>query len=156
MLTAEGPKLLEFNARLGDTETQTHLVRLETCLLEIAQASIDQKLDVMDIRWKPLSSVCVVLASEGYPGDVSKSKGRFITGLDAMSKCANLKVFHAGTTMKNGQLITNGGRVLGLTAWAETLAVARLQAYRAANEIRFGGTRPVFRRDIGGPILTVE
>lgn len=155
-LTKEGPKLLEFNARFGDTEAQTHLVRLETDLVEIAEATLAGELERTDIRWKPITSACVVLASEGYPGDVSKTKGLVITGLDTLENWPNLKVFHAGTAEKNGAVVTNGGRVLGVTAWAETLAVARLQAYRAVKEIRFGGKLPVFRRDIGGPILELN
>lgn len=156
MLTDEGPMLLEFNTRFGDTEAQTHLVRLETDLVEIVQASIDQNLDGLAISWRPVSSVCVVAASEGYPGDVSKSKGRVITGLDTLARYPNLKAFHAGTARKNDDIVVNGGRVLGVTAWAETLGVARLQAYRAMNKIRFGGERPIFRRDIGGPILDLS
>lgn len=156
MLTPEGPKLLEFNARFGDTETQTHLVRLETDLLEIVDVSIDGRLADIDIKWKPISSVCVVLASEGYPGDSSQEKEKVITGLDALMKYQNLKPFHAGTALRDGNVVVNGGRVLGLTTWAETLDVARLEAYHAAREIMFDNRRPVFRRDIGGPILNVD
>ena len=155
-LTKDGPKLLEFNARLGDTEAQTHLVRLETDLVEIAEATLAGMLERVDIRWKPVTSACVVLASEGYPGDVSRTNGLVITGLGTLENWPNLKVFHAGTAEKNGTVVTNGGRVLGVTAWAETLAVARLQAYHAVKEIRFDGKIPVFRRDIGGPILELN
>ncbi|MSU55859.1 MAG: phosphoribosylamine--glycine ligase [Candidatus Taylorbacteria bacterium] len=156
MLTAQGPKVLEFNARFGDSEAQTHLVRLETDLVEIIQASIDGNLCNLDITWKPGSSVCVVLASKGYPGDSSKEKGRMISGLNTLTQYPNLKPFHAGTTLREGNVVVNGGRVLGLTTWAETLEEARLTAYRAANEIRFGNERPIFRCDIGGPILNLR
>lgn len=156
MLTEDGPKLLEFNARFGDSEAQTHLVRLETDLVEIIKASIDGRLADVDIKWKPVSSVCVVLASEGYPGDSSQEKGKVITGLDALMKYPNLKPFHAGTALRDGNVVVSGGRVLGLTTWAETLGVARLEAYRASREIMFGDKRPVFRRDIGGPILEMD
>lgn len=152
-LTADGPKLLEFNARFGDTEAQTHLVRLETDLVEIAQATLAGTLERVDIRWKPITSVCVVLASEGYPGDVSKTKGRVIIGLERAATFSNVKVFHAGTALNDqGEFVTAGGRVLGVTAWAETLAVARMQAYRATKAIRFEGGQH-YRRDIGGEPL---
>lgn len=149
MLTKNGPKVLEFNARFGDPETQVYLTRLESDLLEILNASVDGSLDKVEMKWSPLVSVCVVMASGGYPG--SYPKGKVITGLDKAAELPNTKVFHAGTTTKEGQVVTNGGRVLGVTAWAPTLKEAREMAYRAVAVIQFEGAH--YRRDIASKAL---
>src|SRR5262249_18489955 len=115
MLTAQGPKVLEFNARFGDPETQVYLTRLENDLVEILQASVDGTLDRITLKWSPLTSVCVVMASAGYPG--SYPKGKLIRGLTEAAALPNTKVFHAGTVAAKADIMTNGGRVLGVTGW---------------------------------------
>lgn len=145
MLTASGPKVLEFNARFGDPETQAYLPRLENDLVELLSASIDGTLDRTPLRWSPLTSLCVVIASAGYPG--SSPKGLPIHGLENLVGRPRLEVFHAGTTLKDGKPVTAGGRVLGVTAWAETLLDAKQAAYAACDQICFEGMQ--FRRDIG-------
>jgi phosphoribosylamine--glycine ligase len=149
MVTREGPRVLEFNARWGDPETQVYLARLESDLLDLFEACLEQQLDRMEIRWKPALAVCVVLASGGYPG--TYAKGCPIHGLDAVECMANVKVFHAGTRAVGDTIVTNGGRVLGVTAWGATLAQARERAYEAVDRIRFDGIH--FRRDIGQKAL---
>jgi phosphoribosylamine--glycine ligase len=144
MLTREGAKVLEFNARFGDPETQVYMTRLETDLVELLDASIDGSLARQHLSWSPMCSVCVVLASGGYPG--SYGKGKVIDGLEAVAKIPNTKVFHAGTARAEDRIVTNGGRVLGVTAWAPELLSARNAAYAAAEQIRFEGVH--FRRDI--------
>jgi phosphoribosylamine--glycine ligase len=145
MLTASGPKVLEFNARFGDPETQAYLPRLENDLVELLCASIDGTLESIPIRWSPLSSLCVVIASAGYPGP--SPKGHPIHGLKDLSGHPRLEVFHAGTALKDGEVVTAGGRVLGVTAWAETLHEASQAAYAACDRICFDGMQ--FRSDIG-------
>ena len=145
MLTQSGPKVLEFNARFGDPETQAYLPRLENDLVELLCASIDGQLDRMPLKWSPMASLCVVIASEGYPG--ASPKGRPIHGLEALAHRPGLQVFHAGTTLKDGQVVTFGGRVLGVTAWAPSLIEAKKAAYSACDQICFEGMQ--FRRDIG-------
>ncbi|HEY4511656.1 MAG TPA: phosphoribosylamine--glycine ligase [Candidatus Paceibacterota bacterium] len=152
MLTEKGPVVLEFNARFGDPETQVYLPRLENDLLDIIDASIDGKLNTLDIRWKKEVAVCVVMAEPGYPGKYEK--GKLITGLDHVATWPNVKVFHAGTKRVGDKVYTNGGRVLGVTAWASTVGAARLLAYRAVNAITFEGGAH-YRKDIGGPPLDV-
>jgi phosphoribosylamine---glycine ligase len=144
ILTKDGPKILEFNARFGDPETQVYLARLESDLLELLEASVDGTLTQADLRWRPEAAVCVVMASEGYPGPYQK--GKPIAGLDAASQLPNLKVFHAGTARLDGQTVTQGGRVLGITAWGKDLREAQTGAYAAVEKIRFDGAQ--FRRDI--------
>ena len=148
MLTKGGPRVLEFNARFGDPEAQVYLTRLENDLVELLEASVDGTLDRIDLRWSPTVSVCVVMASAGYPG--SYPKGKPIHGLAGVAKLPNTKVFHAGTTNQSPTL-TNGGRVLGVTAWAETLPAARQAAYFAVEKISFDGAH--YRRDIGAKAL---
>jgi phosphoribosylamine--glycine ligase len=145
MLTKSGPKVLEFNARFGDPETQVYLTRLENDLVELLEASIDGTLGRLELAWSPLASVCVVMASGGYPG--SYSKGKVIHGLDAANALPETKVFHAGTAAQNGRVLTNGGRVLGVTALGKDLRAAQAAAYAAVECIRFEGAH--FRRDIG-------
>ena len=144
ILTKTGPKVLEFNARFGDPETQVYLTRLENDLGELLQASIDGTLATIELRWSPVASVCVVMASAGYPG--SYAKGKVIDGLEDAARLTNTKVFHAGTAALNGRILTNGGRVLGVTAWGVDLKAARRSAYSAVDQIRFEGAH--FRRDI--------
>jgi len=149
MLTKSGPKVLEFNARFGDPETQVYLTRLENDLVELLLASTEGRLANHELAWSPNASVCVVMASGGYPG--SYPKGKVITGLDAANALPNTKVFHAGTAKKDGQTVTNGGRVLGVTAWAKDLAAARNAAYAAVEKIQFEGAH--FRHDIAAKAL---
>jgi phosphoribosylamine--glycine ligase len=150
MLTATGPKVIEFNARFGDPEAQTYLTRLDNDLVELLLASTEGRLDEVELHWSKQASVCVVIASPGYPG--AYPKGREITGLEAAGALPNTKVFHAGTAMKDGKIVTNGGRVLGVTAWADSLQEARDAAYRAADPIRFEGGQHL-RRDIAAKAL---
>jgi phosphoribosylamine--glycine ligase len=145
MLTKNGPRVLEFNARFGDPETQVYLTRLENDLLELLDASVNGTLDKIELKWKPQASVCVVIASGGYPGNYEK--GRPIRGLDDAAKLSDVKVFHAGTALKDGQVITSGGRVLGVTALGKDLKAAQAAAYAAVEKICFEGMQ--FRRDIG-------
>jgi phosphoribosylamine--glycine ligase len=145
MLTSAGPKVLEFNARFGDPETQVYMTRLENDLVELFEASLAGSLNSVDLRWSPGSSMCVVMASGGYPG--SYAKGKAVDGLDEAGRLPNTKVFHAGTSAQNGRVLTSGGRVLGVTAWAKDLAAAREAAYAAVEAIRFEGAH--WRRDIG-------
>ncbi len=152
MLTPDGPKVVEYNCRFGDPETQVVLPRLETDFLDVIDACIDGTLDTLDIRWKKDAAACVILASGGYPG--SYKKGLPISGLDENGGAAGVTVYHAGTKLENGQYLTNGGRVLGLTATAETLAEALEKAYKAAENITFEGAH--YRRDIGARALAAN
>ena len=144
MLTKSGPKVLEFNARFGDPETQVYLTRLENDLVELLDASVTGMLDKIELKWSPLASVCVVMASGGYPGNYAKEK--IISGLEAANALPRTKVFHAGTALKDGQIVTNGGRVLGVTALGKELKSAQTAAYAAVEKIQFDGAH--FRRDI--------
>ena len=149
MLTKDGPKVIEFNARFGDPEAQVYLTRLENDLVELLEASVDGALSKVELKWSPMASVCVVMASGGYPG--SYAKGKLISGLAHANQLPNTKVFHAGTARSGEQIVTNGGRVLGVTAWAKSLADARTSAYAAVERIRFEGAH--FRRDIAAKAL---
>ena len=149
MLTKSGPKVLEFNARFGDPETQVYLTRLENDLVELLLASTDGRLANHELKWSANASVCVVMASGGYPG--SYPKGKPITGLAAANALPNTKVFHAGTALRDGQVVTNGGRVLGVTAWGQDLRAAQAAAYAAVAEIHFEGAH--HRRDIAAKAL---
>jgi phosphoribosylamine---glycine ligase len=149
MLTQAGPKVLEFNARFGDPETQVYLTRLENDLVELLMASIDGRLDSLELKWNPMPSVCAVMASAGYPG--SYAKGKPIRGLDEAALLPNTKVFHAGTANAGDQIVTSGGRVLGVTAWGRDLLTARDAAYAAVERIQFEGAQ--FRRDIAAKAL---
>jgi phosphoribosylamine---glycine ligase len=149
MLTQAGPKVLEFNARFGDPETQVYLTRMENDLGDLLEASLDGTLDQLNLKWSAMSSVCVVMASAGYPGDYKK--GIPIRGLEAAARLPNVKVFHAGTATAGDQIVTSGGRVLGVTAWAKDLRSAREAAYSAVELIHFEGAH--FRRDIGAKAL---
>jgi phosphoribosylamine--glycine ligase len=144
MLTKSGPKILEFNARFGDPETQVYLTRLENDLVELLDASVSGTLDKIELKWKAAASVCVVMASGGYPGNYAK--GKPIRGLDEAAKLPGVKVFHAGTAKNGNEIVTNGGRVLGVTALGKDLKAAQSAAYAAVEKINFDGVQ--FRRDI--------
>ena len=143
MIGEDGPKVIEFNNRFGDPETQSVLMRLETDLADIFDACIDGTLDQIDIRWSDRRAVCVVLASGGYPG--SYEKGKVIRGLDDVDE--DIVVFHAGTAEKDGQIVTSGGRVLGVTAVGATNDEARAKAFANVEKITFEGAQ--YRKDIG-------
>ena len=149
MMTARGPMVLEFNCRFGDPETQPILMRLESDLLDAIEASIDGRLSEGDFRWSPDASVCVVMASGGYPGTFEM--GKRIDGLEEAGKVAGVKVFHAGTSKRDGVCYTSGGRVLGVTARAADLPTAVAQAYEASGKISFAGAH--YRKDIAGRAL---
>ncbi|MFD2114372.1 phosphoribosylamine--glycine ligase [Paenibacillus yanchengensis] len=136
IMTADGVKTIEFNARFGDPETQVVLPKLETDLLDIILASMNGKLDELDIQWNDDAAVCVIIASEGYPG--SYEKGKVITGIEEAEEQGAL-VFHAGTALQDGQLVTNGGRVLGVVGKGASIAEARERAYEAVEKITFAG-----------------
>lgn len=142
MLTPQGPRVIEYNARFGDPETQAVLSRLKTDLFTIFNAVIDGTLDQIDIEWSEQAACCVCMASGGYPK--AYEKGKVITGLDTVTDSF---VFHAGTARKDGQFITNGGRVLGVTAVASTLQEAINKAYADVHKIHFDGVH--YRSDIG-------
>ena len=145
MMTARGPQVLEFNARFGDPETQALLVRLDSDLVDALEASIDGLLAKTVLRWNPGASACVVASSAGYPG--SYKTGLPISGLSAAAQVPGVQIFHSGTAQVGGQLLTAGGRVLGVTAAADTLKEALSRAYQAMEEIQFEGM--YYRRDIG-------
>lgn len=145
MLTAEGPKLLEFNARFGDPETQVIMPRLESDALEVFYMVATGKLDALDLRWTDQVAVCVVLASDGYPG--SYEKGKVILGIEEAEELDGVTVFHAGTAFnQDDELVTNGGRVLNVVALADTFEDARELAYEACDKINFEGKQ--YRHDI--------
>ena len=143
MITQDGPKVLEYNCRFGDPEVQAVLPRLENDIVDVMDAVVDERLSRVRLSWSKQHAICVVAASGGYPGDYEK--GKVIAGLDEAAKEA--LVFHAGTATKNGQTVTNGGRVLGITALGDTLAEAQRRAYSALAKIHFDGI--YYRRDIG-------
>ena len=149
MLTDDGPKVLEYNVRMGDPEAQPLMMRLRSDLVEILLALRQSQLGVIEARWSPNPAVCVVLASEGYPGQYGT--GKAITGYEAAEALGGVKVFHAGTRFVDHQLVTSGGRVLGVTAVAESLPTAIQRAYAAVRKIRFEGMH--YRRDIGAKEL---
>jgi phosphoribosylamine--glycine ligase len=138
MLTQVGPKVLEYNVRFGDPECQPILMRLKSDLLDILEATVDGKLDEIEPPvWDPRPAICVVMASQGYPGDYEN--GKEITGLEEAAGIEDVKVFHAGTKLVNGKVLTNGGRVLGVTALGSSLSNAKLNAYTAVKAIRWPG-----------------
>jgi phosphoribosylamine--glycine ligase len=149
MLTENGPKVLEFNARFGDPETQVYLTRLETDMVELLEASVAGTLDKIKLKWSPMASVCVVMASAGYPGNVVK--GKVIRGLGEVATLPNTKVFHAGTARAGKEIVTNGGRVLGVTGLGSDIRLARHAAYAAVDKIGFEGAQ--WRTDIGAKAI---
>jgi len=152
ILTNQGPRVLEFNARFGDPETQPLLIRLKSDLLDLLEAVVDENLSGLpesSVTWDPRPAVCVVMASGGYPGKLET--GKPIAGLEELSRMPDVKVFHAGTRMDNGRVLTDGGRVLGVTALGDTLADAKKRAYEAVGKISFKGAH--FRTDIADKAL---
>ncbi len=145
MITKDGPKVIEFNNRFGDPETQSVLMRLDTDLYKIMDAVVNNRLSEQDIEWSDNRAVTIVLASEGYPG--SYPKGREITGLDAADNADDLVIFHAGTKFDGDKVVTSGGRVLGASAIGKTHEEAREKAYKLAEKIHFEGAH--YRKDIG-------
>jgi len=159
MLTNQGPKVLEFNVRLGDPECQAVLMRLKTDLFELLDAVVDERLDSIQLEWDRRPAVTVVMASEGYPG--SYERDRVINNLEEADRMADVKVFHAGTTLrsapslgKDGRIVTDGGRVLDVTALGETLAQAQARAYEAARCIRYNGAW--YRHDIASKAIKTQ
>ena len=148
MLTEEGPKVLEYNARFGDPEAQVVLPRMKNDLIDVIEACIDGTLDQVDLQFEDNAAVCVVLASDGYP--VAYEKGLPITGLDEFKKHEGYYCFHAGTKFDGDQIVTNGGRVLGVTAKGATLKEARANAYKATEWVKFDNK--YMRHDIGKAI----
>jgi phosphoribosylamine--glycine ligase len=149
MMTARGPMVLEFNCRFGDPETQPILMRMESDLLEAIEASIEGRVSDGDFRWSQDASVCVVMASGGYPGTIEV--GKKITGIEEADKLPGVKVFHAGTSARDGAYYTAGGRVLGVTARADKLETAVARAYQAVDKIQFDGMH--YRKDIAARAL---
>jgi phosphoribosylamine---glycine ligase len=149
MMTARGPMVLEFNCRFGDPETQPILMRMESDLVEAIEASIDGRTSDGDFRWSSDSAVCVVVASGGYPG--TYEAGKKIIGLEEAAKIGDVKVFHSGTSRRDGSFYTSGGRVLGITARAATLPKAVNAAYQATSNIGFEGAH--YRKDIAARAL---
>ena len=145
MLTPQGPKVIEYNSRFGDPETQVVLPRLDTDFAEIVKAVAEERLSQVEVRWKEQASACVVIASGGYPG--SYKKGLEIHGLDENGQAEGVTVYHAGTKWEDGKFFTNGGRVLGVTALGDTLEEALDKAYAGVEKITFEGA--MYRKDIG-------
>jgi phosphoribosylamine---glycine ligase len=145
MMTAKGPQVLEYNARFGDPETQAILVRLESDLVDAIEACIDGRLAESELRWAPGASACVVASSSGYPG--SYKTGLPISGLSSAAQVPGVEVFHSGTAQAGSELVTSGGRVLGVTASGDTLLEALARAYEGLAQIHFDGI--YYRRDIG-------
>jgi phosphoribosylamine---glycine ligase len=156
LVTNQGPRILEYNCRLGDPETQPVLMRLKTDLCDLIEATIDDRLGEFAedrLEWDPRPAVCVVIASGGYPGPIVR--GKMIQGLDEAAKVPDVKVFHGGTRLEPGGMITtDGGRVLGITALGDTIVAARARAYEAAAMINFPGAH--YRKDIGAKAIGKE
>jgi phosphoribosylamine--glycine ligase len=147
--------VLEFNCRFGDPETQPLLMRLRTDLLDLLEAVVEDRLDEFPegrVEWDQRPAVSVVIASQGYPG--TYAKGKVVTGLAAAASLPDVKVFHAGTKLENGLVVTDGGRVLGVTALGDSLLDAKRNAYDAASRLHFQGA--FYRRDIGDKALVAE
>jgi phosphoribosylamine--glycine ligase len=152
MLTPAGPKVLEFNVRFGDPECQPTLMRLKSDLVDVLEATASGRLEELGpLEWDPRPAVCVVMASEGYPG--SYETGKPIRGLAEAAALSDVKVFHAGTATAGGAVVTNGGRVLGVTALGDSIPAAKLQAYRAVKCIRWEGAwcrKDISDKAVGG------
>jgi phosphoribosylamine--glycine ligase len=145
MITHNGPKVLEFNCRFGDPETQPLMMRLKSDLTEVLLATAEGRLNKVELKWDPRPAICVVAASGGYPG--AFKTGMAITGIDKADALPDVKVFHAGTSLKDGKVVTSGGRVLGVSAIGKTLTDAQRKAYQAMGLIQFEGMH--YRKDIG-------
>jgi phosphoribosylamine--glycine ligase len=153
MVTSQGVEVLEYNVRFGDPECQPLLMRLQSDLVDLLEATVDGRLDeVAPPQWDSRPAVCVVMASEGYPE--AYEKGQAIRGLDEAAKMPDVKVFHAGTALRDEQVVTDGGRVLGVTAVGSSISSAKLQAYKAVKSIRFSGAW--CRKDISDKALSYE
>jgi len=152
ILTKDGPKILEYNARFGDPETQSYVRLLDTDILDIFNACVDGKLDQITISWSKKYACTIVLASGGYPENYEK--GKVITGIDESEMQPDIVIFHAGTKMENGKLITSGGRVLGVSAIGDNLQEALTKAYKAIEKIFFEGMQ--YRKDIGQSALKTK
>jgi phosphoribosylamine--glycine ligase len=149
MMTAKGPMVLEFNCRFGDPETQPIFMRMESDILEALEASVEGRVSDGEFRWYPDASVCVVMASGGYPGTIEV--GKRISGLEEAGKVDGVKVFHAGTSKRDNHYYTAAGRVLGVTSRAPDLQSAVNRAYEAVNLIKFDGA--LYRKDIAARAL---
>jgi phosphoribosylamine--glycine ligase len=149
MLTPNGPKVLEFNCRFGDPETQPLMMRLKSDLVEVMLAVAEGKLADVQLQWDPRPAICVVATSKGYPGKYQT--GMPITGIEQADAMPETKVFHSGTARRESQLVTDGGRVLGVTSIGDTIADARKRAYAAIEKIHFDGMH--YRRDIAHQAL---
>lgn len=149
MITDSGPKVLEFNVRFGDPETQPLMLRLQSDLLEVMLATTEGRLDTVELKWDPRAALCVVAASGGYPG--AYQAGIEITGIAAAEELEGVKVFHSGTANRGGKLVTDGGRVLAVTAIGDGIAEAQRRAYEAMNRIHFDAMH--YRRDIAHQAL---
>jgi phosphoribosylamine--glycine ligase len=145
MITSDGPKLIEYNARFGDPETQVLMLRLKSDLVPALLASRDGVLRNFDLRWHDDAALTVVMAAKGYPGDYSK--GSAIEGLDDAAQVEGVEIFHAGTKASDGKILANGGRVLNVCGLGKTVAEAQKRAYQAVDRIRWPGG--FCRRDIG-------
>ena len=152
MMTNDGPKVLEFNCRFGDPEAQPLLVRMKSDIVPILEAAIDGSLANEKIEWDHRTSICVVMSSEGYPGDYEK--GREITGPEKLEELEDVEVFHAGTALSNGKLVTSGGRVLGITALGDSIEKAIDRAYKAIEYVSWEGAH--YRHDIGAKALKLK
>src|SRR5262249_1809844 len=152
MVTNQGPRVLEFNCRFGDPETQPLLMRLRTDLLDLLEAVANDRLAEFPeerIEWDPRPAVCLVMATQAYPGQYAK--GKVITGLEKAARRPGVQVFHAGTKLERDVVVTDGGRVLGVTALGDTLAQAKARAYETVSCIHFQGA--FYRRDIADKAL---
>ncbi|MCI8327866.1 MAG: phosphoribosylamine--glycine ligase, partial [Lachnospiraceae bacterium] len=148
MLTEEGPKVLEYNARFGDPEAQVVLPRMKNDIIDVMEACVEGRLDEIDLQFEDNAAVCVVLASDGYP--LAYEKGKEIKGLERFDREEGYYCFHAGTALKDGRIVTNGGRVLGITAKGADLKEARSNAYAATDWVEF--SNKYMRTDIGKAI----
>ena len=149
MITSNGPKVLEFNVRFGDPETQVILMRMKSDLVPLLLTTAKTNLEDVEIEWHDCASICVVMTSNGYPDDYEK--GLPISGLEALKGLDNVQVFHAGTSLKDGKVVTNGGRVLGVTTVGKDLQEAQKNVYEAIQKVSFNGAH--YRRDIGAKAL---
>jgi len=145
MITNAGPKVLEFNARFGDPETQVLLMRMKSDLVPLLLSTVKNNIEEVEIEWHDGVSVCVIMASKGYPDKYEK--GLPVFGLEAVKSVTNVQVFHAGTAIKDGKVVTNGGRVLGVTILERDLEKAQKNVYEAIKKLSFDGA--YYRKDIG-------
>jgi phosphoribosylamine--glycine ligase len=152
MITSQGPKLIEYNVRFGDPETQVLMLRLMSDLVPALMAAVDGELHHFDLRWYPQSALTVVMAANGYPGDYAK--GSVIAGLDEAGSIEGVEIFHAGTRSDGGRILANGGRVLNVTAMGENVGQAQRRAYQAVDKIQWPDG--FCRRDIGWQAIKRE